>query len=193
MSINDEYYFIGGSGEMNFIGHPKVCYASLVEMADSQGYSNQKGFIENPQMTYYRFGKGSPLRHRLSDYSFARCNTVVSKKIYNVLAPMNIHGVQFLPATVRGGWRKFKGQYYVHVINEYDVIDENKSKLERSSVGFIMHIDKLVLNEEVLAAIPLEERLIFGTKGYSVKKLYHKTIVDRVMAIKPKGIGFYKI
>jgi len=193
MNINDEYYFIGSSVEKDFLGYPKASYASLVETEDSQGYPNQKGFIENPQMTYYRFGKGSPLSNKLSDYSFAACDTVVSKKIYDVLAPMNIHGVQFLPATVRGRWRKIKGQYYVHVINEYDVIDENKSELDRSSVGFIMSIKKLVLNEDILTAIPLEERLIFGTKGYSVEKLYHKTIVDRVMSINPKGIGFYKI
>ena len=54
-------------------------------------------------------------------------------------------------------------------------------------------IEKLVLNEELLNSIPLEERLIFRLEENKVFEIYHKSIVDTIMATNPEGIMFTSV
>jgi hypothetical protein len=54
-------------------------------------------------------------------------------------------------------------------------------------------IDRFTLDKEVLGKIPLEERLIFRLEEDETMKLYHKSIVDAIMAVNPTGVQFTKV
>lgn len=54
------------------------------------------------------------------------------------------------------------------------------------------YIDSFNLNTDVLKEMPLEERLIFKLKAKGVMKLYHRSVLDAIMAINPEGVLFVK-
>ncbi|MDR2870589.1 MAG: hypothetical protein LBV04_09070 [Deferribacteraceae bacterium] len=59
--------------------------------------------------------------------------------------------------------------------------------------GEIRSITKLILDKEILSNIPLEKRLIFSLQEDCSKYIYHKSMVDAIMATNPEGIIFTPI
>jgi hypothetical protein len=51
-------------------------------------------------------------------------------------------------------------------------------------------IRKIVLSPEKLSKTPLEKRLFFRMKEDYPTHLVHKSIVDKIMEINPKGLKF---
>jgi hypothetical protein len=107
---------------------------------------------------------------------------------------MNIKGIQLIPAIITGKNDEiYENYWYIHIINHYSVIDKEKSECKWNTLGKIWVLNKLVLDEEKLKSIPLNERLVFRMPEYRVESLFHKSVVDAVMATNPEGVVFYNV
>jgi hypothetical protein len=51
----------------------------------------------------------------------------------------------------------------------------------------------MVINEDKMAKVPLEDRLIYKSRESGAYNFYHKSIVDAIMAVNPTGVQFTKV
>ncbi|HED33999.1 MAG TPA: hypothetical protein ENJ08_07270 [Gammaproteobacteria bacterium] len=120
---------------------------------------------------------------------------VVSKRVADVLAPLNIHGIQLVPAEVRNPkdpFSEIKNYYFLHVWNRIHCLDKEKSELELYKDGSIFGIEEFVLDEKILGMFELRKRLIFELAEDISVTLFHQSIKEVIMAINPKGFRFIK-
>ena len=140
------------------------------------------------------FNPPVPRKPRMVDFHELP-SSVFSQKIYDVLQPMNIYGLQLLPATVRGKNNEMFNNYWVaYVYNRIACLDLENSEYDvDEDDGEINNIMHFFLDNKKLAEIPLEKRLVFLLAEDMPKRIYHKSVVDAIMTIKPVGIQFYPI
>ena len=147
-----------------------------------------------PRQDPYRLCLASPIPKtpRMVDYhSLDGAIAVYSQKVYDVLAPLNIKGVYLNPAIIRGKKdEEFENYYKMDVMNKYLTFDKDKSEYTTFKDGSWLSVKKIVLNIDALSEISLEERLIYKSKEHSGYTLYHKSIVDIIMAVNPEGVCF---
>jgi hypothetical protein len=137
--------------------------------------------------------KNKPLT---TDYFGDGGSEIVSQKIYNVLNPLNIEGIQLMPSTIYDPKNKkiYDNCYFLHIYNYIECLDRDKSEYDYDEELNTFHsIDKLLLDASVLSKIPLEKRLIFRLSEFYVEQLFHKSIVEKIMAANPEGIRFVKL
>lgn len=184
-----EYYLIGGDGD-----------PSTPLLAPDEGQSTRILHKEIPydglEPIRLRFNNPIPKNPKMRDYH-SLPTSVVSKKVRDTLAPMNIYGIQFIPAVIRNELNGdvYQDYYIIHVFNQIEALDREKAEYTTSDLMKygISQINKLVLDQKILENIPLEKRLVFYLKESISKRIYHKSIVDAVMAIEPDGLRFGKI
>jgi hypothetical protein len=70
-------------------------------------------------------------------------------------------------------------------------LDWKTSKL--GSENGMFTIKQYILDNTILKDIPIEERLVFRLSENASMRIYHKTIVDKILAENPKGIKFTKV
>lgn len=140
------------------------------------------------------FNPPVPAKPRMVDFHELP-SSVFSRKIYDILQPMNIYGLQLLPATIRGKKEERYNDYWVaYVYNRIACLDMEHSQYEISRVnGKVKNIIKFYLDNKKLTEIPLEKRLVFLLEEDMPKRIYHKSIVDAIMSVNPVGIRFYPI
>ncbi len=109
-----------------------------------------------------------------------------------VLEPLGIHRLQFVPADVQVKGATFR-YWYVHVFNEIACMDRQRSVFTLSPNGWVGDVERLVLDETVLAEIPIEKRLVFRLEEYTSSISSSSSIVEKVMAIKPEGLRFFRV
>ncbi len=112
---------------------------------------------------------------------------VLSTRLKEALEPLELYGVQLVPADVRVKSEVLR-YWLLHVFNEIDCLDKQRSACTFYSSGWVLSINKLVLDEAVLREIPLEERLVFLLEH--MVYLVHRTVMEHLMALKPEGIRF---
>ena len=139
-----------------------------------------------------RLGEPVPANPEMVDYH-SLPKPVVSEKIKNILDPMEIYGIQPLPAKVKVNNDELD-YWFVHIFNKIACLDMAKSiyKTTKNS-GRVIDITHLVLNEDVLEEIPLENRLVFVLSEYTAVYLYHETVKDAIMSVNPVGLRFFRV
>lgn len=148
--------------------------------------------IPDPLPVEFVFGDPIPRKPVIGDY-FSEPESIVSKKIANVLLPMNITGIQLIPATVESNKGDvYEDLFWIYIHHYIEAMDKKKTKFELSKYG-LYRFDRFLLDENVLKEIPLEERLVFKLKEKSSIKLYHRSVVDAIMATNPAGVMFTKV
>lgn len=182
-----EYYLIGSNGDPS---------SPLLRGDDlNTNFLSRTEPVNTDLPIKLTFNSPIPRKPIMMDYH-SMPHSVVSKKIYDVLDSLNIYGVEYLPAVVRDSKTDdlHSDYFIIHVCNRISCLDMNKSEYSMSKVlNSVSQIDKLVLDKEILSNIPLEKRLIFLLKEGVSKKIYHKSIVDAIMATNPEGVVFSKI
>jgi len=132
----------------------------------------------------------------IMDFHHDGIHDAISDKLFNVLNPLQIDGIQLIPATIlepKGG-TVYDNYYYLHIYNRIQCLDKNKSVyMGDEDMGIILAIDKIVLDQEALSKIPLEQRLIFRMKEVHTRQLFHKSIVDKILSVNPVGLRFVKV
>ncbi|NMO16267.1 hypothetical protein HPC49_10445 [Pyxidicoccus fallax] len=113
---------------------------------------------------------------------------VVSRRLMEALAQLELPGVQWVPADVHVGETVLR-YWLVHMWRRISCVDRARSVLSLDEDdGGVLGIDKLVLDEDVLGAVPLEERLAFRLEE-AVVHLFHRSVVDRAMSLTPPPVG----
>lgn len=130
-----------------------------------------------------------------ADYHVAPA-PVVSKHIVDALMPLDLHGVQFVPAKVRNPRDPFSepcDYWLIHVWNRIHCLDNEKSELEVDEVdGEIWGIKKLVLNEKTLGMFELRKRMMFELAEDTSVLLVHQRVKEAIESVHPKGVRFFK-
>ncbi|MDR2916366.1 MAG: hypothetical protein LBV74_16320 [Tannerella sp.] len=104
-----------------------------------------------------------------------------------------IKGLQLVPTVIRGKNDEDIDNYWItNIYKKLSVFHEKETKYRRISklTGEWMGIEKIVLDREKLAAVPLIDRLVFVSKEFVSFILYHKSVVDIIMSANPEGIVF---
>jgi len=128
-----------------------------------------------------------PSNAELTDY-IGVPDSVVSKRIYDILHPLNIHGIQLLPSAVYLNGEKYEGYWAIHIWNYIKCIDVEASDVEITMAG--VYGGRIVIDAKRFEKIPLKERLIFRSEEGEMLKIFHKTIVEKILAVKPTGLVF---
>ena len=191
-STNDEfeYYIIDRAGDK--------AYPLIGPEDDSRHtmmYTMSKTRIENPELTHFKFRDPIPKKPVIGDY-FPSPESIVSSKIADVLNAMHITGIQLIPAEIETNTGDIlKDYFYIHIYNYLKAVDREKSqcKVDRTDPNLLSWIDRFELDKEILAKIPLEKRLIFKLFEFCTIHLYHESIVNAIMSVKPQGVSFTKV
>jgi hypothetical protein len=149
--------------------------------------------IPNPKTMEFMFGSPIPRKPVIGDYfDDAGDGGVVSKKIADIMIPMNIKGIQMIPSTVMSNKGDlYKDFFFIYIYHYIEAMDKEKSDFECEDVTYF--IDSFKLDESVLKEIPLEERLVFKLKEDGTMNLFHRSVVDAIMATDPEGVQFIKV
>lgn len=121
---------------------------------------------------------------------------IFSQRVIDVLPPVDIYGIQLVPAKVRNPRAPSDephDYWFMHVWNRIHCLDTENSVLEYSRSGnTIFGIEKLVLNEKALGLLELRKRLIFELAENTSTLLVHQSIKDAIMSVNPIGCRFFK-
>jgi hypothetical protein len=183
MTINEDYYVINRAGGSQY---------PLLEWDQRSGIFSKGLPVTVTEPIKLRLGAPVPKKPVMVDYH-SLPEPVVGQKIFNVLNPLDIDGTQLHPADVKMPDGEKLRYWLLHVFNEIICVDRDKSKVSLSRSGRVQGIDRLVLDEDILQNIPLEKRLIFVLKESVSTCLFHKSIMDAVMAVNPVGCRFFPV
>jgi hypothetical protein len=148
--------------------------------------------IGDPKLMLFKLGKPVPKKPKMADY-LSSPSCIISRKLLDVLDPLKVEGIQLLPAQVRGKNDEIFSDYWaIHIYHNLKCVDTTLSDcvVRNSGLGYVK---KLVLDKKVLEKIPLDKRLIFRLGEDPAYQLFHISIVDAIMAVKPEGIRFTNI
>ncbi|GHU05796.1 hypothetical protein FACS1894158_09870 [Betaproteobacteria bacterium] len=187
METEFDYYLIYATGTPN---SPAVIFDDETD--------EDEVMVEEPidiELITMKFWEPYPKNPVMVDFHDNGVRGVLSKKIYETLSPMKIKGIQLIPATIFDPKNKntYNDYYFLHIHNYLNCLDMNKAVCRISTVGTVRNIEKMVLDEKVLSKIPLEERLVFRLGELFTEQLFHKSIVDAIMAVNPQGLRFVKV
>lgn len=190
-----EYYIIERKGNKAYplvVGAPGSSHTYLYIGDNFSPYHETE--IPDPKTMEFIFQDPIPRKPVIGDYFFGSSESIVSKKIADAIIPMNIKGIQLIPATVRSNKGDlYEDYYYIHIYHYIEAMDKDNSDFELRPSGRGYSIDSFNLDKNVLKEIPLEERLVFKLKEKGVMKLYHRSVVDAIMATNPEGVQFIKV
>ena len=186
-----EYYLIGSDYK------PTTPLLRGDDDQDTLFLSNEEPISQINELMKLCFNSPIPKKVIMTDYH-SLPNPVVSKKIAEVLQPINIYGIQLLSAEIRNNKTNeiYTDYFVVYVYNSIKCLDMKNAIYtidEDEDEDAIESITKLVLDKEILSKIPLVKRLVFLLAEVRSMRIYHKSIVDAIMAVNPKGVVFTPI
>ena len=189
------------TNEFDYYLIDSICFGDVPLLQDDEefdpsgvGFLSQNRMVSPDYVAHITFGPPIPPKPRLSDAMSLRGDCrVFSKKIHDVLNKHEIKGLQLVPTVIRGKRdEEFDNYWITNIYQEMAFFNEEESKYGRISriTGEWKDIEKIVLDREKLATVPLEERLVFVSKENCSFILYHKSVVDIIMSANPEGIVF---
>jgi len=182
--LQDEYYVIEGD--------KSSCLLSWDEQSASFGMGKPVNVTEPINVRIAEPIQDTP---KMVDYH-EMPEPVVSQRIADALIPLDIYGIQLVPAKVRNPKDPFSephDYWFIHIWNSIHCLDKDSSELEISQSGnTIFGIDKLVLNDEVLRLFELRKRLVFELAEDASVLLVHESVKDAIMSTAPVGCRFFK-
>lgn len=141
------------------------------------------------------FNSPIPPKPEMTDYLDLECRAVFSKKIYDVLKDIEIKDFQLISAIITGNkGEEYKDYWIANIYKEFSLLDKDKSEYDSiMSDGQWNGVEKMVIDKELMAKIPLEERLIYVSGEDFAYVFYHKSIVDAIMSVNPTGVRFIPV
>ena len=141
------------------------------------------------------FNPPIPAKPEMTDYLWLQSRAVFSKKICDVLKDVEIKDFQLVPAIIKGKKGEEYSDYWIAgIYRDFAFLNEDESEFDdKTSSGRWSGIEKMVIDKELMAKVPLEERLIYVGKESSAYVYYHKSIVDLIMSTNPTGVKFISV
>jgi len=160
-------------------------------------YILRNELVADGHITYLTFREPVMAKPDLNtDYLKMDTSSVFSKKIYNALIKNSIKGLQLVPVLIRDKKNEeHDGFFIANIYQRYFSFDQEKTEfweIDEDTEAWL-DIEKIVLNRNLLSEIPLKDRLVFESKEHPSFTLYHKSIVDIIMSVNPKGINFIPV
>jgi hypothetical protein len=151
--------------------------------------------LDEISLIEFEFSKPYPKKPNIVDYFSNGGFGVISKKLYQILNPLNIKGIQLIPSTISNprSQETYSDYFFLHIYNYLECLDKEKSVYTKDVLDMIMMIKKMVLDVKVLSKISLEERLILRLGELYTFSLFHQTVVEKIIVTNPTGIRFVKV
>ena len=151
--------------------------------------------VEDGTIIHLVFNPPIPQKPDMTDYLWLGYGAVFSQKLYDVLKNIEIKDFQLVPAIIKDPKGNEYSDYWIAgVYREFAFLDPDKSEIDEIEPnGRWSGIEKMVINEEEMAKVPLEERLIYKSKESGAYNFYHKSIVDAIMSVNPTGVKFISV
>lgn len=150
--------------------------------------------VERSEPVRLRLGRPIPRKPVMVDHHCLP-QPVFSARIVEALESLALYGVQLVPANVAVTPDDVRRYWVLHVYNEIHCLDRLRSVCTFYSDGGVLGMDKLVLDERVLAEVPLERRMLFVLAECTSTYVFHRSIVERVLALMPppEGLRFIRV
>ena len=184
--INNEYYVL-----------ERTIDSMLFDWDQRSGKFSRNKPVEQDTPVLVKIGAPVPKAPVLMDHH-EMPESVISETIYNVLASLNIFGIQLFPVSTRHpGEDDFvfsKNYWLLHIWNSIACLDKTNSVFsEDAEFDDITSISKLILNGNILSNIDQDQRLVFTLSEFSSIKLVHKSIVQEIQKLEPSGVRFFPV
>jgi hypothetical protein len=138
------------------------------------------------------FNNNPPLRKPVMADFLKGSECFFSKKIYDIINTLHLDYIKLIETKWVGKQKDIAEKYWcLNVDNDIAVMDKEKSVYEKPRRTYF--IKKFVLDRESLKKIPLEKRLIFVMEEAMSNVVFHKSVVDAIMATNPTGLEFKPI
>ncbi len=182
--LQDEYYVIGRENNDHY---PRFAWDQL-----ENEYNLGKPVDYDEPL---KFCLDEPIHREFewADYH-ALPGPVISRKILDALLPLDLYGVQFVPAKVRNpedDLSEPRDYWYAHIWNRIECLDMEKSRLELYDDGDIFSIHKMVLDEKALERVEPRKRMIFELEEDCTVHLVHESVKEAIESVEPKGVCFF--
>ena len=121
---------------------------------------------------------------------------VISEKTHNAIALFDIPTIQMVAAKLMHKAKKqiSNNWSYLNMYTNINCLDKSNSECDIDDFdGSVSDISKIVLDSDALSVVPLKERLIFNLGEMDTHRLFHRSVVDAIMATEPTGIRFVKV
>ncbi|WP_096087843.1 imm11 family protein [Agaribacterium haliotis] len=167
---------------------------SVFEWDQASGKYGLGAAVNDPTQLKLKLGTPIPSSPEWVDFHELP-EPVLSTRLGELLLAMEIYGIELVPAIVRDPREKLESKNYVymHVWNQIGCVNEQESELNRYKNGKIFEFEKLILNEETLAEVDENKRLIFTLKEQSSVILIHQLIKNKIEELGTTGIRFYPV
>lgn len=140
------------------------------------------GRIEDPPMIQWVMAPPETRNPRMTDH-LRGVPIKFSQRIIDVLKPMNISTLQYLPSEILLDNEVIGGYYSLMVLKQIDAMGKGKDNRQSDYYKF---------DQKILQEIPLEERLVFKQLHKSNSICFHESVVAAIMSLKPTGLRFLK-
>ncbi|GHU98984.1 hypothetical protein FACS1894159_02290 [Bacteroidia bacterium] len=143
---------------------------------------------------YLEINTPRPRKPVLADFLYAP-ETIVSKRIAEVMQSLNMEGVQFIPTQLTLPKGEIIEDYVCVLVddNTFIALDKEKSVYERGKREWNYMIEKVVLDRAVLSQIPLNKRLGFRLREAPGDSLFHHSVIEAIDALNPTGVFYVDI
>ncbi|WP_241759165.1 imm11 family protein [Pyxidicoccus parkwayensis] len=155
-------------------------------------FGNSRPFKPLGRPVKLRLGKPIPKNPIMVDFHELPA-PVFSPRVKEALEPLDIHGVQFVLADVKVKPDDVRPYWILNVYNWIACVDRGHSILSLFDDGGVLGVKKLVLDEKALSEIPLERRLVFCLRESLSTHVFHQSMVEKVLALKPEGLRFIPV
>jgi len=142
------------------------------------------------------FGLGRKNKQSLYvDYHSSGGDSVCSKEFADFILTLETGGIQFFKGTHGDVVEKIKKDYYMmHVHKRIKCIDRTKSNLHVDPrTDYIKSIRGFSIDPDLLDRIPFEDRRIFFLEESAFIKVFHESIVEKIINTDMKGFRFVKV
>lgn len=115
----------------------------------------------------------------------------LSKKLFDTVGVESIYGGNWIPIKLID-----KGEHdfmMLQLANEIDILDHTNSQFEFFEDDSISGMSKVVIDPRKLESTPLHKRLVFREVSWGFHVFYHKTFVDVISGVAPKGVEFVPV
>jgi hypothetical protein len=182
--LNKDYYVLYPDNNQNY----PMIYADLIPP-----FFGRKVVGEYQLMIYNH--STMPNNPEYVDYHTAGGEPVISADFVKALNELNIEGIQCLKGTEGDIIEELNLEYYfLHVYNLINSMDMKKSNFEYDDeIQSVDSVENFTLDSDKLSQIPLEKRLVFAMKEYSVYNILHKSVVDHLNKFDLKGMRFIPV
>jgi hypothetical protein len=159
----------------------------MYPLIDIRGRDNR----ENPTLIDIEIGDPVPRKPVMADY-LQGSECFFTAKIADIIKNLKLDYIKLIETKWVGKYKNIEEKYWcLNIDNDIEAMDKKESIFEYEFR--VYSIEKFVLDKTALKKIPLEKRLIFVLTEDMSNVVFHKSVIDLIMAVNPTGLEFKPI